>query len=58
MVNIKLDLKHTKVLEKNIMEYADTVKNIHDEMHEKASNKREFLGWLDLPTNYDIKEFE
>ena len=58
MVNIKLDLKHTKVLEKNIMEYADTVKNIHDEMHEKASNKKEFLGWLDLPTNYDVKEFE
>ena len=58
MVNIKLDLKHTKVLEKNIMEYADTVKNKHDEMHEKASNKKEFLGWLDLPTNYDVKEFE
>ena len=58
MVNIKLDLKHTKVLEKNIMEYADTVKNLHDEMHEKASNKKEFLGWLDLPTNYDVKEFE
>ena len=58
MVNIKLDLKHTKVLEKNIMEYADTVKNIHDEMHEKASNEKEFLGWLDLPTNYDVKEFE
>lgn len=58
MVNIKLDLKHTKVLEKNIMEYADTVKNIHDEIHEKSSNKKEFLGWLDLPTNYDVKEFE
>ncbi len=58
MVNIKLDLKHTKVLEKNIMEYADIVKNIHDEIHEKSSDKKAFLGWLDLPSNYDIKEFE
>lgn len=58
MGNIKVSLKNTRVFEKNVMKYADEVAKIHHELHEKAKSKKEFLGWLNLPTNYDKKEFE
>lgn len=58
MSNIKVNFKHAQVFEKNVMKYAEEVKVIHKELHEKASSKKEFLGWLELPTNYDKKEFE
>ena len=31
---------------------------IHKELHSKANDEKEFLGWLELPTNYDKDEFE
>ena len=58
MNNIKVSFKNTKVFEKNVMSYAEEVKLIHEELHEKANSKKEFVGWLELPTNYDKKEFE
>lgn len=58
MQNIKLDLKHTKISDKQLMEYADKVATIHEELHKKAKDKDEFLGWLELPTRYDKKEVE
>jgi len=58
MGNIKVNFKNAKVLEKSVMQYADKVAEIHQELHEKSKNKKEFLGWLNLPTNYDKKEFE
>ena len=58
MQNVKLNLKYSKLLEKNIMEYADQVAEIHEELHKNANNKKEFLGWIELPTNYDKKEVE
>lgn len=58
MQNVKLNLKHSRILEKNIMQYADKVVEIHEELHAKANDKKEFLGWLELPTKYDKKEVE
>lgn len=58
MGNVKVDFKNARVFEKNVMEYADKVSEIHKELHEKASDKNEFLGWLNLPTDYDKKEFD
>ena len=40
------------------MKYAEEVEKIHDELHKKANDPKEFLGWMELPTNYDKKEFE
>ena len=51
MGNVKVSLKNTKVFEKNIMEYGEKVTKIHEELHKKAKDKKEFLGWLNLPTN-------
>ncbi len=58
MQNIKLDLKNSTLAEKEIMKYADQVALIHEELHQKANYTSEFLGWLELPTNYDKKEVE
>ena len=58
MDNIKLNFDNVDVTEKNIMKYAEEVEGIHDILHEKANKPKEFLGWIELPTNYDKKEFE
>ncbi|MCI9246779.1 MAG: glucose-6-phosphate isomerase [Clostridia bacterium] len=58
MQNVKLNLKNSTILEKELMKYADQVTMIHEELHQKANYKSEFLGWLELPTNYDKLEVE
>ena len=58
MGNIKIDLKNARVFEKNIMKYADRVKEIHNSLHEKADDLNEFCGWLNLPTHYNRIEFK
>jgi len=40
------------------LEYlAPTVKVMHDAIHSKTGAGNEFLGWVDLPDNYDKDEF-
>lgn len=58
MQNVKLNLKYSTLSEKEMMKYADQVAMIHEELHQKVNYKSEFLGWLELPTNYDEKEVE
>ncbi len=58
MSNIKVDLKNTKIDMKQIMEFANKVEKIHKELHQKANDENEFIGWLELPSKYDKKEFE
>ena len=58
MKNIKVDFKNARVFEKNVMKYTDRVAEIHKKLYSKAEKKDEFCGWLNLPTNYDKKEFE
>ena len=57
MSGIKLNLKNTVILQKSIIEYKEQVENIHKELHKKANDEKDFVGWLELPTNYDKKEF-
>ncbi|MBO5413180.1 MAG: glucose-6-phosphate isomerase [Clostridia bacterium] len=58
MSNIKLNLEHTGIKEKEIMKYKNEVEKAHEELHEIANDEKEFAGWLELPTDYDKKEFE
>lgn len=58
MSYIKLDFTNTNIPVEDILDYKDEVKKIHSSLHEKASDEKEFLGWLKLPTDYDKKEFE
>ena len=57
MAGIKLNLKNTGIPQKSIMEYKEQVENIHKELHKKANDEKDFVGWLELPTKYDVKEF-
>lgn len=57
MSSIKVDFSNTNIKIEDVMEYENQVKNIHKSLYEKASDEKEFLGWLELPTNYDKEEF-
>lgn len=54
---LKLNLENTGIKEEEILKYAEQVKNIHNDIHSKANDEKEFLGWIELPTNYDKQEF-
>ena len=58
MFNIKVDFKNARVFEKNVMNYAKLVSDIHNELHSKADDENELCGWLNLPTEYNKVEFE
>ena len=58
MPNIKLTTKHTNINKKMINEYSKKVKSIHEELHERADKENDYVGWLNLPTNYDKEEFK
>lgn len=40
---------------KNMSNY---VKVAHEQLHNKTGEGNDYLGWLDLPTNYDKEEFD
>lgn len=54
---IKLNLKNSSINDKMISHYAEDVERIHNEMNKKSGDEKEFLGWLNLPTDYDKEEF-
>lgn len=58
MPNIKLNYETSGISEKEILKYKDKVLKIHNKIHEEANKEEKFLGWLELPTNYNKKEFE
>ena len=58
MANINVSLKNTQISNKTIMEYKDKVEKIHNDLHKRANDSSDFVGWLELPTNYDKEEFE
>lgn len=58
MANIKVRLENTGIEMRKIMEYREKIEKIDREIRQKASDPKEFLGWVGLPTNYDKEEFE
>ncbi len=57
MAKIQVDLKNSNITKKSILEYKQKVEKIHKELHERADLEDDFAGWVELPTNYDKKEF-
>ena len=57
MAEIKLNLKNSDITQKSILEYKEQVENMHKDLHRRANHENDFVGWLELPTNYDKKEF-
>ncbi len=58
MADISLNLKNSGITMKSIMEYKEQVENIHKDLHRRANDEKDFVGWLELPTNYDKEEFK
>ena len=54
---LKLNLENTQINEKEIMKYKSQVENIHKDLHRRSEDEEDFVGWLELPTNYDKEEF-
>lgn len=58
MLEIKLNLENSGIEPQEILEYKEQVENIHKDLHRRSSDQTDFVGWIDLPTNYDKEEFE
>ena len=54
---VKFNFENSSIEEKVINKYEKEVIKIHEELHSKANDEKEFLGWIELPTNYDKEEF-
>ena len=55
---IKFNFGHSSINEKVFQQYSQEIAKIHNKLNQKANQKGEFLGWLELPTNFDKAEFE
>lgn len=59
MVHVRFD--YSKALsffgEHEMTYLQDAVKVAHHSLHEKTGQGNDFLGWVDLPTNFDQEEF-
>ena len=58
MANIKLDLSYSGITNKEISNFEKKVEKIYNNLVEIADDKKEFAGWLKLPSNYNKTEFE
>ena len=54
---INVDLSKAKLTE-SMESYKDRVAEVHDMIHNKTGAGNDFLGWVDLPTNYNKTEVE
>ena len=58
MSKLKVYFSNTGVPTSEVLKYNDDVIRIHNEFQKNKDNDKEFLGWLELPTNYDKEEFK
>ena len=58
MSSLKLDFTNSSISEKSLMLYKYRVEEIHRKLYEDCEKEDAYLGWLNLPINYDKKEFE
>ena len=59
-MSIKLNTKYTEdfVSKTDLESIAPEIKKAHKTLTEKSGAGNDFLGWVDLPENYDKEEFE
>ena len=58
MSNIKVRFENSGIEMRKVVEYQEKVEEIDKEIRKNSSKPEEFLGWLNLPTNYDKEEFK
>ena len=55
---VKFDFKNSSINERMIYEMEETVLKNLEILHANPDDETQFLGWVNLPENYDKKEFE
>ena len=55
---VKFEYKNSSITDRMISEMNDIVLENHKRLHENPDDENEFLGWVNLPENYDREEFE
>lgn len=58
MSNISIDFSNAGINCKEIENITPSVKLAHQMLNEKTGAGSDFLGWIDLPVNYDKHEFD
>ncbi len=58
MSNIKVNLENTKISMEEILKYKEEVEQIDKILRKDPNSENNFLGWMELPSNYDKEEFE
>lgn len=55
---MKINFNNVLINNDEINKYEDMVKGIHNKLHDNCNSQDNFMGWLDLPINYDKEELE
>ena len=58
MSNIKVNIENTGIGMDEILKYKEEVQEIDKILRKNPNDENNFLGWLELPTNYDKAEFK
>lgn len=57
-MDIRLDYSNSFIKEGELNNLKSSIELMHNELHLKTGPGSDFLGWLDLPKNYDHEEFK
>ncbi|MBR2858442.1 glucose-6-phosphate isomerase, partial [bacterium] len=55
---VKFNYENSSINDRMIYEFDAQVNEIHDRLHDNSDDIKDFRGWINLPKNYDKKEFE
>ena len=55
---VKFDFKNSSLNERMILDFEEEVAKNHELLHSNPDDEKEFLGWINLPENYDKEEFD
>lgn len=55
---VKFDYSNSSISDRMIFEFDSKVKENNKWIEDNKNDEKEFLGWVDLPVNYDKDEFE
>ncbi len=55
---MKINFNNVLINNDEINKYEDMVKDIHNKLHDNCNSQDNFMGWLNLPINYDKEELE
>ncbi|MFZ5351744.1 MAG: glucose-6-phosphate isomerase [Bacillota bacterium] len=58
MKRITLDYSKTFIKDHELDNLRESIRLMHDMLHNKTGAGSDFLGWVDLPVRYDKEEFE